>query len=1443
MAFVLSCDIPILAISVFFDKETRSPPASTDNLTPVLDITSSADCQATDTKPLRSSFKHLFCFTRWTHAGPLVAAFAAAAAFAAVKSVYSVILGKIFDVVSDFGAGHRSSTETLHRISHWGLILLGLGIANWLVSAAFLSLWIVFGELQANSARQDIFDSLLSNKMSWFDSLDQGISSLLVRIQTQVYNRRHPCEAQTRELQLATSQVLGLLVTDLIVSLSSLAIAFSYSWKLTLTLLATLPISIAFMSLATNRLDPAIQAQKRHLETASKFATSSINSIEIVKVFNGFDRELWQYYEAIKLAGKQYLIQAQCNSLQLGYVAFWVIGMFVVGFWYGTVLVDGGLKPGNVMTTFFATLSAFQGIEALLPHWLVLSKGMSAGAFLSSMSARRDGKTEATNNGQIRPSACTGNVDLIDVAFAYPSNPTKTVLNRSSFTFLPGKLTFIVGRSGSGKSTIGNLIAQFYDPSSGIVCLDGQPLTTLDADWVRSNVVLIQQLSVLFDDSVFNNVAVGLVDPEKATTEAVSSACEFALLQSTLSNLPEGLETRIGSNGHKLSGGQRQRVALARARIRDPPVLVLDEVTSSLDQINRSLVIDAIREWRREKTTIIITHDIGQIEDEDFVYVMEDASLVQQGLRGELAGLATGPFAAMARLTPTEPLPPTPTEKEVAGFASPLNRSTSTIAELPHSPSFTSQLMLKELDSNRTDRAWNSLPQQKALGSATAVALQMRKGQIWESTDAEEKRPKSVGRTTYCDFGTEKRQPVSPLDEYFEPSRRCSAPEPGYMPSSGGDYKIDLFSDSGHSTDDQFYLFGKADRRDDIPGLRLASGREPPPTMGKDAMANHTVAGPISLLSTLGTVWPTLTSCDRVIFILGILVCIIGAAATPVFSFCLSKLLGVLWLPANRAAEGKRWAIYLVITAVADGTATGCGHYMLERVGQSWVNALRLEAFKRILRQPKSWFDEEKNSASRINEYLDRNSEETRNIVGRFIPILIAVTGIVTVSMVWALAVSWKLTLVALSPLPLIIGAVKGYTIVSNKWETKCNQAAVDAGATLNETFVNIRVVRALMLEKYFGAKYRALASRALSLGTRRASYTCGLFGLYQSMSYPMAALVFYYATVLLSKNDGLTATQVMQVINLLLFSIGSSTSALGSMPQLTMAQATAAQLLAYATMPMDSEEESQSGIEISTPLPIKVRDMQFAYPQAPSSHVLRGVTFDITGGSCTAVVGSSGSGKSTIISLLMGLYHPSNDPTCLTYAGVSFSKLNMQHLRSTMAYVSQTSHLFPATIVDNIVYGLPNDSPFRNSLNVYAAAQAADIHDFIVSLPQGYATVVGDGGIALSGGQAQRLSIARALVRQPRLLILDEPTSALDAECSSMIRETIGDLVAQAKLQHSAMAIVIVTHTPDMMQICDNIVMIDNGVKVEEGGYEELMEARGPFRHLIRKGEWDGGD
>ncbi|KAF7543873.1 hypothetical protein G7Z17_g10391 [Cylindrodendrum hubeiense] len=1353
-----------------------------------LEIRDSSAVTQSPQQAVKSSWRQLFVFTRRTHAVPLLGALAASAITAGFKTILAIILGKVFDIIASFGNGSLGGNEALSNISRWSLILLGLGMGYWLANSAFLALWVAFGELQADSVRRDLFENLLSRDMTWFDSQSEGISSLLVRIQT-----------QTRELQLATSQVLGLLVCDVITSFASLGIAFYYSWKLTLVLLAILPISVVVLSLATRRLEPAIQTQRRYLAIASKHAVASITAIDLVKVFNGCDQEVWQYRAAVMAAANPYLVQAQCNSTQMGYISFSGIAMFVVGFWYGVILVNGGLAPGHVLATFYATLASFQAIEALMPQWLVIAKGMSAGGFF----------------------------------FAYPSNPEAKVLNPSSFFFPAGEVTFIVGRSGSGKSTLGSLMVGFYEPITGEIQIDNQPLRVLDKQWLRENVTLIQQSSNLFNDTLFKNIAFGHIDPEQATELEVRTACETALLQSTLTALPSGLDTNVGSGGYNLSGGQKQRVALARARLRDSQILILDEVTSGLDQVSRDWIMEAIRKWRRGKTTIIITHDVSQIGDDEFVYVMDNASLVEEGFKRDLVHNNAEVFATLASIAPNTPQD-TPIEINVTSPDSPSPHSPITMPPSARA-SRVSRVFMEELEGlqrNSLLAPGTGMSRRISWGAGTTAALRMRTEQIWES-DMHIERPTPV----MISPPLLRERPIIQQTRYsttdsWEPRFSGPAEEAGY-------------------------IFGRADRHRSIPGLRVAqydekfdpneageTARETTeePTKEQVRESASSLPEPISLVAILKTVWPALGPRHRLVLLFGILTCIVGAGAIPTFAYCFAQLLGVMWSPGDKLAEGKQWATYLFLVAVIDGACTGGGRYLLEVVGQAWINTIRVQALMRILRQPKAWFDQSKNSPGRINECLDRNAEEMRNIVGRFVPIIIVVTVMTSVAVVWALAVSWKLTLVALALAPVVMGAVKGFSVVSGKWEATCNKGAEDSSATLTEIFLNIRVVRALTLENYFRNKYTQSVSHTFSLGMRRALFISGPYGLYQSLNYPLTALVFYYGTVLLASEKDITATAVVQVVNLLLFSVGTATSFLSAMPQVTMAQATAAQMLAYANMSPKPSSESCGTKTPTTALPIRLHELSFSYKADGRRPVLRGVSFSVLPGTCLAIVGRSGCGKSTVMSLLLGLYSPSTSSMLstispLTFAGIPYADIDIEHLRSMMAYVPQSPFLFPATIAENIAYGISESSPSRCIDNIVAAAQAAGLHEFIVSLPEGYNTLVGDGGQALSGGQAQRLGIARALARKPSLLVLDEPTSALDAESSERIRQTLQELADRSRQLRGGIAIVVATHSREMMAIADWIVVLEDGTKADEGTYHDLLQRNGRFAELVSGG------
>jgi ATP-binding cassette subfamily B (MDR/TAP) protein 1 len=265
----------------------------------------------------------------------------------------------------------------------------------------------------------------------------------------------------------------------------------------------------------------------------------------------------------------------------------------------------------------------------VLPQMIVIEKGKFAGLTLMSIiRSRAEKRVVSEAKDTLYPLHCEGDIEVnnvstshtvaikanifMQVSFAYPNQLDRVVLSPSTFFFPAGETTFMVGKSGSSKTTIGQLLMRFYTPTSGEILIDGNPVQSLNLNWIRNNVTLLEQRSVLFNDSVFQNIAFGSQSHGDVRSEAVENSIELAMLQNTIDGLPEGIDTCVGPGGSFLSGGQRQRVAIARARLRDTPILILDEPTSALDHTNRVAVMKAIRKWRLGKTTIVITHDMSQ---------------------------------------------------------------------------------------------------------------------------------------------------------------------------------------------------------------------------------------------------------------------------------------------------------------------------------------------------------------------------------------------------------------------------------------------------------------------------------------------------------------------------------------------------------------------------------------------------------------------------------------------------------------------------------------------------------------------------------------------------------------------------------------------------------------------------------------------------------------
>jgi ATP-binding cassette, subfamily B (MDR/TAP), member 1 len=1011
----------------------------------------------------------------------------------------------------------------------------------------------------------------------------------------------------------------------------------------------------------------------------------------------------------------------------------------------------------------------------------------------------------------------------------------------------------------------------FYQPSSGNLSVDGQSIQTLDLEWLRNNICLVQQESVLFNETMFRNIAFGRRPHTLVTKHEVKMACQTAMLQQTIRDLPEGLQTMICKSGNSLSGGQKQRVAIARARLHDAPILVLDEVTSALDQISKSLVMEAIREWRLGKTTIVITHDISEIKEKDYVYVLDGGKVVQEGYCQQLLEDEKGVFASFVSLNPNGDKDPFSDKAAI-----PHSRDSMILPSCRQSIADSSIADGSEDDWLRTnyhrsrlhhvsqffglndESAGNGRVNDRRLsgsiGMGSIYANTLRVETAWEPGDI-----LSFSRP----FATRISKLLPTLPSQREVRRS--------------------YHSNGSILDDESLDFemldmrgkGTIKSRSQTSGLRRRSQSSdhigPAPNMvtfltrkrvsHQGHIPTHHLPSNYqrnaTLSQILGTVWPTLVLRDRFTLVLGFVSASISATATPAFSYVLARLLGTFSLTSGQTGAAETWALAIIAIAVADGISSYYMHYFLEFCGQTWVDTLRVEAFKRILAQPKAWFDKPKNNPGRLNEYLDRNAEEMRNIVGRFAGYVFLAGSMMSIAIVWAFILCWKLTLVGLASGSCMYAFTRAFEAVSGKWEKRLNGMSDATGDIFLETFTNIKVVRALTLESYFKQKHAQATTKAYNIGMRRAAYTGLFFGMSDSTNSFVTALILYYGAAIAASGDW-SAESVLQVITLLLFSSGNANSVIAFIPQISSSRATATQMLQLANLPKIASHESQGNIYLSTPLPIHLNSLSYAYLAQPAVKILHSVSMTFHAGSCTAIVGPSGSGKSTIASLLLGLQPPTEPlhvpQPSLTFAGNSIFACKVSALRSQIALVTQSPVLFPTTIASNIAYGLPAHSPHLDPHNIQSAAKAVGIHDFITSLPEGYKTRIGEGGRGLSGGQAQRLCIARALVRRPKVLVLDEPTSALDGESAGVIRDTIARLTHSSAATgnesapsrdgaSSGIAVILITHSPAMMRVASHIIVLESGRVVQEGSYEELArQRRGAFAKLIGGGKWRGG-
>lgn len=1305
----------------------------------------------------------------------------AAAAHGTALIVYLHFFGKVIQLLSfrpntDIDRDKLFDEFTKHAL-YIVYIASGVFAAGWIE----VSCWILTGERQTAVIRSKYVQVLLNQDMSFFDTygnngdiVSQVLSDVLL-------------------IQSALSEKVGNYIHNMATFFGGLIIGLINCWQIALITLATGPFIVAaggISNIFLHRL--AENIQDAYAEAAS-IAEQAVSYARTLYAFTNETLAKYSYATSLQATLRYGILISLVQGLGLGFTYGLAICSCALQLWVGRFLISNKkAHGGEILTALFAVILSGLGLNQAATNFYSFEQGRIAAYRLYEMISRSTSSINQEGNTLV---SVQGNIEFRNVYFSYLSRPEIPILSGFYLTVPAKKTVALVGRNGSGKSSIIPLMERFYDPTLGEVLLDGENIKSLKLEWLRSQIGLVTQEPALLSLSIGENIAYG----RSATPDQIEEAAKIAHAHTFISSLEKGYRTQVGRAGLTLTEEQKIKLSVARAVLSNPSILLLDEVTGGLDFEAEKAVQEALDILMLGRSTIIIARRLSLIRNADYIAVMEEGQLVEMGTHEELLAI-DGLYAELLRCEEAAKLPkrtPIRNHKDMGTSNYDKDSSASHSFKEPSSPKMVKSPSLQRVHGMHgflpPDGAFNNL-QESPKDQSPASEQMMENGT--PPLDESDKEPSIKRQDSF-----EMKLPELPKLDVHSTNRQstnASDPESPISPLLTSDPKNERSHSKTFSRPHSHY--------DDIPVKKkeLKSTHQKPPSFWR-----------LAELSFAEWLYALLGSIGAAIF----------GAFNPLLAYVIALVVVAYYRDTGHhlQTEVNKWCLIIACMGIVTVVSNFLQHFYFGIMGEKMTERVRRMMFSAMLRNEVGWFDEEENSADTLSMRLANDATFVRAAFSNRLSIFIQDTAAVVVAVLIGMLLEWRLALVALATLPILTISAIAQKMWLAGFSRGIQEMHRKASLVLEDAVRNIYTVVAFCAGNKVMELYRFQLVRIFKQSFLHGMAIGFAFGLSQFLLFACNALLLWYTAVSV-RNGYLNLRTALKEYTVFSFATFALVEPFGLAPYILKRRKSLVSVFEIIDRVPKIDPDDNSGLKPPNVYgSIELKNVDFCYPTRPEMMILSNFSLKVSGGQTVAVVGVSGSGKSTIISLIERFYDPVAGQVLLD--GRDLKLFNLRWLRNHMGLIQQEPIIFSTTIRENIIYARHN----ATEAEIKEAARIANAHHFISSLPHGYDTHVGMRGVDLTPGQKQRIAIARVVLKNAPILLLDEASSSIESESSRVVQEALDTLIMGNKTT------ILIAHRAAMMRHVDNIVVLNGGRIVEQGTHDSLLAMNGLYVRLMQ--------